>query len=473
MDFPKSVPNVGLVGGKFVDENPVTGTPGSLIPAQWGNAVTKEILGVVQEAGLVPDEVNNGQLAEAILAIVSNGTPSAATEATAGILKLSSGPQVIAGTDDTTAVTPKKLLQKLMAYIAQATETVFGWSKVATQALTNAGVDDTTMVTPKKLAGAVQGQALIAFVTGGTAPAFTLTPVPAITAYALNQRFQVTFNAAGGTTPTLNVSGLGPRNLKQYNSVGNKIAAIISSGQTSDVVCDGLDFVVLDQLPNSTGVTPAQFDKSASLATTAFVEGVGFQFSNSSVLGTNAVLTAAAHAGSLVIGNSSSAFTVTLPLASTMPNGTAIKFFNFGAGGMSVVASGSDSISTPVAITPFLIPFGAYATFVSNGSAGWYVIDVSGVGVGQTWQNVTASRAFSATYTNATGRPVVIAVSATAGIGIYTFIYASINGGAVFPFAAGGSPAGPSYIAGTLMIPVGGTYSITCSMTLNLWWELR
>ncbi|PGR44779.1 phage tail protein, partial [Bacillus cereus] len=40
MDYPKSVPSVGLVDGRFVDENPVAGTPGSLIPAVWGNSVT-------------------------------------------------------------------------------------------------------------------------------------------------------------------------------------------------------------------------------------------------------------------------------------------------------------------------------------------------------------------------------------------------------------------------------------------------
>ncbi len=74
MDYPKSVPSVGLVGGKFVDEDPLAGTPGSLIPAQWGNGVTEEILHVIEGGGLVPDEFSNTQLLAAIKAVaVSNG----------------------------------------------------------------------------------------------------------------------------------------------------------------------------------------------------------------------------------------------------------------------------------------------------------------------------------------------------------------------------------------------------------------
>ena len=66
MDFPKSVPGVGLVGGKFVDENQTTGQVGSLIPSKWGNSVTDELLAVITAAGFVPDEENNAQLAAAI-----------------------------------------------------------------------------------------------------------------------------------------------------------------------------------------------------------------------------------------------------------------------------------------------------------------------------------------------------------------------------------------------------------------------
>ncbi|BBP69227.1 hypothetical protein PHLH6_12310 [Pseudomonas sp. Seg1] len=75
MDYPKSVPSVGLVDGRFVDENPVAGTPGSLIPAVWGNSVTQEILSVITGGGLVASETDTGQLYKAIQSIVGKSSP--------------------------------------------------------------------------------------------------------------------------------------------------------------------------------------------------------------------------------------------------------------------------------------------------------------------------------------------------------------------------------------------------------------
>lgn len=74
MDYPKSVPSVGLVGGKFVDENQATGVVGSLIPSQWGNAVTDEMLAVIKAAGLSPDEANNDQLLLALQALIKKSS---------------------------------------------------------------------------------------------------------------------------------------------------------------------------------------------------------------------------------------------------------------------------------------------------------------------------------------------------------------------------------------------------------------
>lgn len=101
MDYPKSVPSVGLVGGKFVDENPVAGTPGSLIPAQWGNAVSDEILNVITAAGLVPDEMNNAQLSAAIAVIIGSTRP------------IASQAEAETGTDNTKTMTPLRAQQAI------------------------------------------------------------------------------------------------------------------------------------------------------------------------------------------------------------------------------------------------------------------------------------------------------------------------------------------------------------------------
>lgn len=118
MDYPKSVPSIGLVNGKFVNENTATGTPGSLIPAEWGNSVTEELLKVITQAGLLPDEANHQQLNLAILQLISSKTPQA-TELLLGVMKIASQVLADAGADDATAISPKKLKWGFAASLAQ------------------------------------------------------------------------------------------------------------------------------------------------------------------------------------------------------------------------------------------------------------------------------------------------------------------------------------------------------------------
>nr|WP_085637370.1 MULTISPECIES: hypothetical protein [unclassified Pseudomonas] len=141
MDYPKSVPSSGLVNGKFVDENPLTGTPGSLIPARWGNSVTDEIVNAIVAAGLVPDEGDSTQLKAAISAIVEKSKNDA----------LASKDEAESGTSSVRLMTPLRVFQAIEKKLVQATESVLGWARIATQAQVNAGADDATVVTPKKL----------------------------------------------------------------------------------------------------------------------------------------------------------------------------------------------------------------------------------------------------------------------------------------------------------------------------------
>lgn len=97
----------------------------------------------------------------------------------------------------------------------------------------------------------VQLQKSTAFATAGTASALTLTPVPAIGAYAAPLRFRVKFSQNSTPTSTINVSGKGAKLLKQYDISGVKVPAVYAIDQLGDIEYDGTDFVLLDQLPAS------------------------------------------------------------------------------------------------------------------------------------------------------------------------------------------------------------------------------
>ena len=95
----------------------------------------------------------------------------------------------------------------------------------------------------------VRGEALT---TGGTSSAFTLTPAPAISGYAENQEFDVEFHTASAGTPTVNISGLGAKNLKYRDPLGTlvTIGTLIPSGWRSKVTYDGADMIVRE-MPQS------------------------------------------------------------------------------------------------------------------------------------------------------------------------------------------------------------------------------
>ena len=117
------------------------------------------------------------------------------------------------------------------------------------------------------LATANQTQSFTFYTTAGTAPAFTLTPVPAIQAYAAGQRFNVTFNALGTVgTNTLAVSSLAAKSLKQYDELGIKQPAFIPSGLNTDVEYDGTDFILVSPLPPSRRLAPSFVNSGAMVA---------------------------------------------------------------------------------------------------------------------------------------------------------------------------------------------------------------
>ena len=110
---------------------------------------------------------------------------------------------------------------------------------------------------------------------------------------------------------------------------------------------------------------------------------------------------------------------------------------------------------------------------VQNSSSNTYS-NIYGIGNGQTWTNVTASRAFSTTYTNSTGRPIFVTIHGQRTTASTTTLSVSINGGTSFIFCSGNNSGGGSQGNGSLIIPAGATYNVTSSDgVIENWQELR
>ena len=122
---------------------------------------------------------------------------------------------------------------------------------------------------------------------------------------------------------------------------------------------------------------------------------------------------------------------------------------------------------------------------LTRGSAGTPITDVmtvnadnsvsfpgnvaSGVlGAGQTWQNVTASRAASTTYTNTTGRPIYVYISYITPAGGIESVRVD---GIVVGRGSGSAGVSNNHY---LVVPNGSTYVLTTNgASVSTWAELR
>lgn len=96
-------------------------------------------------------------------------------------------------------------------------------------------------------------------------------------------------------------------------------------------------------------------------------------------------------------------------------------------------------------------------------------LNSSVLGMGQTWQDLTASRALGTTYTNSTGRPILVNVSCTTTSGIQM----QLTTEGLTLIGSSENVAG-SGVAITALIRAGQTYNVPAAgKTLQSWRELR
>lgn len=369
-----------------------------------------------------------------------------------------------------------------------------------------------------------QLQAATAFTTGGTATAFTLTPAPVIAANAANLRFRVKFHAAAGATPTLAVNGKAALNLKYRDSSGTKQAITstqVPSGWIADVECDGTDWVVLDIATASVG--------AGSLAASSFGVGdvingrLDYSLAGNALTvrlktqsGGDPSATDPVHVvfrsntltnGGFVVRTVSAALSLTISSGSTLGT-TSAQFSSVAvrlidnAGTVEIAAdnlAGGNNLDESTLISTTAEGGAGAADSASviysttaRSNVAWRLLGLvestqttagtwaqtpsaiktvqasglNSLGYGQTWQDVTGSRALSTTYYNTTGRPILVAISHVPGGG--TAFNVTVNGGVVMTIQ---QPAN-TLIPAVFVVPPGGSYS-TAGPGINGWKELR
>jgi hypothetical protein len=142
-----------------------------------------------------------------------------------------------------------------------------------------------------------------------------------------------------------------------------------------------------------------------------------------------------------------------------------------GGTGLANLTANSVIIGNGVSAVSGVAPGTSGNILTSNGTA-WTSSAGLYIGVGQTWQNLTASRVTGTTYTNSTGKPIQVNVVMGNFIDAAVNMVLTVDGLNVSTFGYGRAGVGDNGNGTcTAIVPNGSTYVVTG--TWSNWYELR
>jgi hypothetical protein len=358
------------------------------------------------------------------------------------------------------------------------------------------------VVAYQKADGSALSAPLIAATTAGTSTAYTLTPSPAITAYAANQTFWVTFHTASGATPTITISGVAtPPSLVKQDVTGayvNIQAGDIPTNHRSRVTLISTTQALVEELPPTVnqiqpvtasvagnaltvGLNPTVLEFRSTTLTTGVPNKRTVPTAISLVVPNTATLgTVSAVASRLILVAIDNAGTVELAIIN-LAGGTNLDetglisttAISGAATSASVFYSTTARTSVPYRVVGCVdstqATAGTWATAPSlvQGMGGNALDAMQSLGYGQTWQSVT--RTSGVTYYNTTGKPIMLMVTLNPS----STCIPTVNGVNISGSGSYADNSGQVAVTGSWIIPPNASYLITITGTTRGVFELR
>jgi hypothetical protein len=209
-----------------------------------------------------------------------------------------------------------------------------------------------------------------------------------------------------------------------------------------------------DTIPVTAGGTGSATATDARTALSAAKSGANSDIT--SITGLTTPLTTAqggTGTASTTFANLTTNVTGTLPVAN-------------GGTGLATLTANNVMLGNGTSAPSFVAPSTSGNILTSNGTTWTSATPAGGLGVGQSYSNVTASRALSTTYTNSTGKPIFVSVLCGGNATTSAYVDGAEVQRSVFTVANTNTNV-------AFIVPNGSTYSVTSNGGLTLWTELR
>lgn len=423
----KYVPPVGGADNDpYVDGNPSTGVKGSPVPAAAIEDPMRELVALISDVGLTPDDADLTQVTSAVRMSIQRMAASSATAA---------------GTAD--------------AITAVFTPAIAALTHGMTLHVRAAAANATTAPTFTPAAGTIAAKTIV---KGNNLP-LTVADI-AGAGYWSELRYDQTLDVWVLCNPA---KGVVTTQVKQLQSI---TAVVAANALTLGLQPTSLDFrasPLTNGAPNTRTIGAALSLVVPSGATLGTVSGQAARL----------VLLAIDNAGTVELAVANLAGGVNLD-ETTLISTTAI---SAAATSASTIYSTTARASVPFRVVGYIditeAAAGTWATAptVIQGQGGQALAALASIGYGQSWQNVTASRASGTIYYNTTGKPIFCSVNFYTGSNGGN-VYFSVNGLEQSFQAVVSSASGKNV---SFIVPPGASYSSRGDVSFSLvtWHELR